>query len=285
MKIRLSAYAKQSPIPVDEQKRMELDILAFFHDFCQKHNLRYYVCGGTLLGAVRHKGFIPWDDDVDVMLPRSDYERFLRIFPQADTGHYSLVTGATNPDYPYNFAKIEDNRTILFEKSMSYSFSGVFIDVFPLDFLPEPPQQRQKLFDKLDFLYALVGTKIRRWTPRHSKLKTVVAALSCLWLSFVRVGTLRNRIERIVQAAAKTPSPLVGGLSIRQSLGVACYAIAWMDDAVLLPFEHLHVCAPHEYEKVLKSGFGDYMQLPPVEKRKYTHATLSYFKAAEVSGE
>ena len=281
MKIRLAAYANQSPIPVEEQKRMELDILAFFHDFCQKNNLRYYVCGGTLLGAVRHKGFIPWDDDVDVMLPRPDYERFLQIFPQADTGHYSLVSGTTNPDYPYNFSKIEDNRTILFEQSMSYSFSGIFIDVFPLDYVSENPEQRQKLIRKLDFLHALVGTKIRRWTPRHTKLKTVGAALSRFLLSFVRIGTLRNWIDRIIQSETKTSGPLYGGLTIRQSIRVACYEAEWLSDAVLLPFEHLLVCAPREYKKVLTTGFGDYMQLPPEEQRQYKHSTLCYFKRPE----
>lgn len=281
MKIRLSAYANQTPIPVEEQKRMELDILAFFHDFCIKNNLRYYICGGTLLGAVRHKGFIPWDDDVDVMLPRADYERFLRLFSQADTGHYSIVSGETDPDYPYNFAKIQDDRTILFEKSMAYSFSGVFIDVFPLDFRPENSKRQQKLIRKLDFLHALVGAKIRRWTPRRTRLKTLEAALSRLLLSFVRVGTLRNWIDRIIKAEAKTPGPVFGGLTIRQNIRTAYYATEWMSDPVLLPFEHLLVCAPREYEKVLTTGFGDYMQLPPVEQRQYKHSTLCYFKCAE----
>lgn len=281
MKTRLSAYANQTPIPVEEQKRMELDILAFFHDFCQKNNLRYYICGGTLLGAVRHKGFIPWDDDVDVMLPRADYERFLRLFFQADTGHYSIVSGQTDSDYPYNFAKIQDDRTILFEQSMSYSFSGIYIDVFPLDFVSENPERRQKLIEKLDRLHALVGVKIRRRTLRRTMLKTMGAALSRLLLSFVRVGTLRNRIDRIIEEETETASPLFGGLTIRQSIRTACYAAEWLSDVVLLPFEHLFLCAPREYKKVLTTGFGDYMQLPPVEQRKYKHSTLCYFKLAE----
>jgi lipopolysaccharide cholinephosphotransferase len=277
MKIRLSTYAKQSPISVDEQKRMELDILSFFHDFCQKNNLRYYAIGGTLLGAVRHKGFIPWDDDVDVMLPRSDYERFLQLFPQVDTGHYSLVSGKTNPDYPYNFAKIEDNRTILFEKSMSYSFSGIYIDVFPLDFLPENPERRQKLNRQLDFLYALVGAKVLRWVPRHSRLKTLGAALSRIFLSFIPVGVLRNKIDNLVSLSSKSPTSLVGILAIRKTIPTYCFDSAWMSEVVSLPFEHLSIRAPREYAKVLETAYGNYMQLPPVEERTYTHSTVSYF--------
>ena len=120
--------------------------------------------------------------------------------------------------------------------------------------------------------------KIRRKTTRRTKLNTLGAVLFRVLLSLVRVGTLRNRIDRILKGETPSASSLVGGLSLRQCIRRACYATEWMSDAVLLPFEHLSVCAPREYEKVLTTGFGDYMQLPPVEQRKYTHATLSYFK-------
>lgn len=277
MKIRLSTYAKQSSISVDEQKRIELDILSFFHDFCQKNNLRYYAIGGTLLGAVRHKGFIPWDDDVDVTMPRADYTRFLRLFAQADTGHYTLASGDSNPDYPYNFVKIQDDRTILFEKSMAYSFSGISIDVFPLDFLQENPGPRQRINKQLDRLYALVGAKVLRWVPRHSLLKTLGAALSRVFLAFVPVGVLRDKIERLISLSSKSPSSLVGILAIRKTIPTYCFDSAWMSEVVSLPFEHLSIRAPREYAKVLETAYGNYMQLPPVEERTYTHSTVSYF--------
>lgn len=278
MKIRQAEYAKQSPIPVDDQKKMELDILSFFHDFCVKNNLQYFAIGGTLLGAVRHKGFIPWDDDVDVMMPRADYEQFLHLFAHADAGHYSLASGDSNPDYPYNFVKIQDDRTILFEQSMTYSFSGIYIDVFPMDFLSEDPVYREKINKKLDRLYALVGAKVLRWRPRHSRLKTFAAALSCTFLAFVPVGRLRKKIDRLISLSSKNPSSLVGILAIRKTIPAYCFDAAWMTNVVLLPFEHLFIRAPREYTKVLETAYGDYMQLPPVEERSYTHSTLSYFR-------
>lgn len=285
MKIRQKEYARQSPIPLEEQKRMQLGILSFFHAFCAANDLRYYAICGTLLGTVRHKGFIPWDDDVDVTMPRADYTRFLDLFARADTGHYSIASENSNPDYPYNFVKVQDDRTILFEKSMGYSFSGIYIDVFPMDFLPESPEQRQRINKKLDRLYALVGAKILRWKPRHSGLKTLGAALARVFLSFVPVGILRNKIERLISLASKSPTSLVGILAIRSTLPTYCFDSAWMSDAVLLPFEHLSIRVPREYAKVLETAYGDYMQLPPVEERSYKHSTLSYFRHTRKEGQ
>ena len=196
-----------------------------------------------------------------------------------------MELGKTNPDYPYNFAKIEDNRTILFEKSMSYSFSGIYIDVFPLDFLPENPERRQKLNRQLDFLYALVGAKVLRWVPRHSRLKTLGAALSRIFLSFIPVGVLRNKIDNLISLSSKSPTSLVGILAIRKTIPTYCFDSTWISDVVLLPFEHLSIQAPREYAKVLETAYGDYMQLPPVEERSYTHSTLSYFRHLRKAGQ
>ena len=114
-----------------------LDTLVVVDQICKRHNLRYYLVGGTMLGAVRHGGFIPWDDDVDIAMPRADYEKFLRIAPEELTKDRSLQTYSL-VNYPIHFIKVIDNRTAVVEKSLKHQGlkTEIFIDVFPLDGVP-----------------------------------------------------------------------------------------------------------------------------------------------------
>ena len=119
-------------------KDRERDMLKTFVDICNKHSIKYFVQGGTLLGTVRHGGFIPWDDDVDVSLPRDEYERFLAVAEKELPEYYFLQTKDTDPEYPNNFAKIRDSRTTFLEssaKNLNINH-GAYIDIFPLDNYP-----------------------------------------------------------------------------------------------------------------------------------------------------
>jgi len=130
-------------------KAIELDIFKAFLKVCKENDLRYFLAGGTLLGAVRHKGFIPWDDDMDVLMPRKDYDRFLEIGQSLLPPEYFLQTRQTDREYPCNFAKIRDSRTTFVEKSLKDRVinHGVYIDIFPLDYFPQSPVVQQwKLF-------------------------------------------------------------------------------------------------------------------------------------------
>lgn len=129
-------------ITMEELRAIQLDILDKIHAFCTEHGIRYSLGGGTLLGAVRHKGYIPWDDDIDIMLPRPDYERFLKEFDgkyaELNLQHYGNDNTCCIP-----FAKVYDNRTVLIEKLQK---SGIYIDVFPIDGLPEESKIKDYLY-------------------------------------------------------------------------------------------------------------------------------------------
>lgn len=123
---------------IEKLKDIELDILKCFISICEKNNLRYFLIGGTLLGSVRHKGFIPWDDDIDVGMPRKDYELFIERARHHLPDYYFVQTFSTDPSYPNNFMKIRDSRTTFLETAVKHlrMNHGVFIDVFLLDEYP-----------------------------------------------------------------------------------------------------------------------------------------------------
>ena len=142
-------------LTLDEVKKIELDILIQFDTFCKNEGLYYTLAGGTLLGAIRHKGFIPWDDDIDVMMPREDYNRMLQIVRDKKNGSKFDFLIPGDPDYFYPFAKFCDNETVA-EMDDNYSKHGIWIDIFPMDNLPEDNEFLRKFFKKTRFWRAVV---------------------------------------------------------------------------------------------------------------------------------
>ena len=122
----------------EELKIVEFNILKDVACFCRMHNIRYFLCGGTLLGAIRHNGFIPWDDDIDIMMPREDYQRFFKLYNRSNS-RYRADSLDNNPDWHMAFGRVGDTETILFENTLKkkYSKYHAFIDVFPIDGIPD----------------------------------------------------------------------------------------------------------------------------------------------------
>ena len=135
-------------IGLDEIKKIELDILIYIDSLCKQNHLRYFLCGGTLLGAIRHKGFIPWDDDIDISMPRPDYDKLISLI--GSNSSYMVLTPA-NCDFYYNFAKVVDTRTTLCEiDNTPIKNMGVYIDIFPLEGMPDNDIEREQHYKQLD---------------------------------------------------------------------------------------------------------------------------------------
>lgn len=163
------------PIELDELKSIELDILLAFHDYCEQKGLSYMLYYGTLLGAVRHQGFIPWDDDIDVVMPRDDYEAFFRSFPCDSSFETIKLISYRDRSSIYPFIKLVDTRTEVVEDFVDPRYkTGVWIDIFPMDGLPEddrPFKENRKAMRKYDFT---VGDTTTGTTPFRCMAKRLL---------------------------------------------------------------------------------------------------------------
>lgn len=144
-------------LDIKEIQEVSLEILKIVADICEEENLRYYLTYGTLIGAIRHKGFIPWDDDIDIAMPRDDYEKLLRYLrDNADKyEHLELFDIRTCPEYPYMIARVSDNRYVIDVKNEKPYGMGVFIDIYPLDGLGQTEKEALKYGLKGDRLSSL----------------------------------------------------------------------------------------------------------------------------------
>lgn len=254
---------------LDELKKSELDILVQFDNFCKKENLYYTLAGGTLLGAIRHKGFIPWDDDIDVMMPRDDYNRMLHILhnKKIATNLDCLISGDQNYFYP--FAKICNNETVA-EMEDNYSKHGIWIDVFPLDNLPKDDELLQKLFKKTRFWRAVIISMTTKLNKEKSVKKKIAKLTLQVFAIFYGKNNVVKKANEIAQYYNNQDTEYIGcsvwGYGPGERLRKETY-LASCD----VEFEKYYFKAPKCWEDYLIGIYGDFMKLPPVEKRKSHH--------------
>lgn len=253
----------------EELKRVELDLLRAFISLCEQLSLRYYLVEGTLLGAVRHGGFIPWDDDIDVAMPRADYEVLLARGQALLPSHLFLQSIHAEEEYILPFAKLRNSDTAFMETSARplHINKGVYIDIFPLDFYPERPAAGKRLGRKKRQYDARIAAGFYTTQKRNLKGKLVLAALKLLYPSLRKTVLLR---EKTYLAVPESPLlTLHGSAWGRREIVPAC----WYGAGVAGSFEGIPVRLPAEYDRLLSQVYGDYMQLPPEEKRVAHHHT------------
>ena len=248
---------------IQELRQIQMGILDKVHQFCEQHNLRYFLSSGTLIGAVRHKGYIPWDDDIDIYMPRQDYERFLQTFSD-DQGAYRAINPVTEPHYYYTFAKVVDQRTRMVEKETEGYEIGVYMDIFPVDYVTEDLQERERTFKRKKLLYKIRRCKISRSNPLQSKLAYFVYRH---WPLSVR--QIERRIRQLI--VHDTPTQTVCNMTEAGPALKGCFPAEDIASAVDIEFEGKMYKTMVGYEDYLQRTYGDYMTLPPVEQRVTHH--------------
>ena len=255
------------------------EIYEEFAKICDRHGLRYYAFAGTLLGAIRHNGFIPWDDDLDVAMPRPDYERFIDIAQGELPEHLKFVSWKNTPEFNCLFGKIQDSRkdaVLALEKSTGRMLSnGVYIDIFPIDGYPQSKMYRALIKYRDLLLLPIERFHLYKWThlSTRGKIVWVIGAVLSLFVPWMRTQRqFMSFHERVLKKTSYEDSCLVSDIGLRYNVlsQPVLSKEAW-GDPVPHAFDGKQIAIQHEPIKYLEQKFGDYMKLPPKERRHPSH--------------
>ena len=259
-------------ISLEQLKGIMIDILIDLDRFCKEKGLRYFLTYGTLIGAVRHKGFIPWDDDLDICMPRPDYMRFMKEYHHP---FYTAYCAEFSPGWDHFIAKVCDDRTVIDEGHGD--LFGVYIDVFPYDGLPET-------LSKVKAHHRRIMTLLRLWSSLHYTQRLKITKSNGI-IKDIKILASRSlglfyssdkAMKRVLHAKMRYPyetSKLVGSMT--------CGEWAFPRNHIKIidgEFEGRVFPIPENYDEILSAIYGDYMQLPPVEQRVSNHGFKAFWK-------
>lgn len=271
-------------IDLETLKTLELALLKQVHDICVAENLRYSLGGGTLLGAVRHKGFIPWDDDIDIMMPRPDYEKFIDYCKNHETP-FAVKSHETDKSFVDLSAKIYNPDTVLIDDDIAGSNDGigVYIDLFIIDGLGNTEKEAVKAFRatsfKRELLVAAQWKKFFRSKTRPFYYEPIRFAMFLL-SRFVNSDKTFCKIEKKykkIDFDSVDYAAAVGGSYREREI----HKSRLFTELIDIPFENHEFKGIADYDTYLTSNYGDYMALPPENKRVAHHTFKAYYKDAE----
>lgn len=246
-------------VTINECKEIQLDMLKYLDDVCKKNNINYSLCGGTLIGAIRHKGFIPWDDDIDVVFLREDYEKLIRVLDDNAT-EYMLLT-LKDENYYFPFCKLVDKKTILIENDLPrIPQLGIFIDIYPVDNIPDNFILREIQKIKHKMLDSILWKTINSKNYRDKTIKKYLYKMD------------RN-MKKYQYKNSNTAGCLVGRYGSKEIMDRNLF-----EGYTKIQFEKYEFSCFKEYDRYLKNIYGDYMKMPPKEQQVSNHDFKVYWR-------
>ena len=261
----------------DEMKATMLPMMKCIHEYCEANNIRYSLSGGSLIGVVRHKGYIPWDDDIDIMLPRPDYDKFVHSF-NSTQNRYRLISCETDKDYFQPYAKVVDTQTKLVEHyDKKMKSLGVYIDVFPIDGLPDDDEKRIAYWHKLFKLRNLMSCTYEKSLNSEKGIKKILRKIIFYLSHIFPANFAAKRLNSYVRKQydfdkSKYVGCIVFGYGMKEEVPHSFY-----EKLTDMDFENLKLKASEENYIYLSNIYGDYMKLPPEDQRKTRHHAEAYF--------
>ena len=268
------------PIPAKELRNIQYNILLELDNLCKQLNIRYSLCGGSLLGAVRHKAFIPWDDDIDIIMPRPDYDALIAYCRENETS-FRLISHENEREYGYLFAKATAKNTVITDENcgsdkLSY---GVYVDIFPVDALGDTVEEAHRLFKKTDILRNILIAKNWKRFFRSKTRSIVYEPVRLAFFILSRFFSKKSLISRIEKQYSKPFGSteycacVCGSYRSKEILPTSVY-----EEYTQLEFEGRSFMALKNYDAYLTAIYGDYMTLPPKEKQVSHHSFTAYYK-------
>lgn len=256
---------------LEEVKKIQIEILRELDSFCRANDINYSIAYGTLIGAVRHKGFIPWDDDIDVTMLRSDFEKFLQLF---HSDKYELLKPMRQKRWEF-FARIVDPNTVVeFPNKFLESPFGVWLTIFPIDTRPDDESAWLKQKKGIDRFAAIARFKTAVLTK--NRVMNIIKRVTHFVAKPLSLGRINAKV-------LKYATMFEGQKTSKKIVWVAynsyeTYPSELFDGYVELIFEGIQVKAMAGYDTYLRTAYGDYMKLPPIEQQCQTHEYIAYYK-------
>lgn len=245
---------------------VQLDMMKEIHGVCENNNLNYYLIGGSALGAVRHKGFIPWDVDIDIAMPRKDYEAFLHTYSEQLSDRLVAMYYESDKGFfaPHMLVVLKDSELIQTIDKLNPQVKrfGIFIDVFPLDYCPEDKELRIKQANKLRSLAKLKHRKLSFILPGDNGLIRVSKHIIRLALSLIPMRFILKRQQDIMQQYDSRPTSLICSMASHYKYEKQCMPISVYGTPTLVPFENCMFYGPERMDDYLHRIYGDYMKMP-----------------------
>ncbi|MFR4128769.1 MAG: phosphorylcholine transferase LicD [Roseburia inulinivorans] len=265
----------QVEMSIDEIHEATLEILKVIDSIAKKLKIKYFMAYGSLIGVVRHKGFIPWDDDLDLMMLREDYEKFLVYFAEHEQElmPYKIFTNRNNKDYPNMIARVCNvNYPIQVENEIPCGM-GIFVDIYPIDPMGKSEKKWKRIMRYRQQLIAACyyASRVRFEKPKK-KYRSIDRYLLYLYAKNKGIEYFKNKLEKYKDKFDWENSDYAGCIVWEPEL----FDKNYFNDTVRLPFCDMQVLVPREYDSMLRKSYGDYMKLPPEKDRKPQHKYKAY---------